>query len=352
MTYMDQEGCVRHMKITMDFTDTEKICRYCYDNNISLDAVDAGEIDDTDLNAFDLDAFRNDKLFYFTRNVKRFAEDIIIPEGFDVCVLRQARYMPIRNHSHEYLEFVYLMEGTTIEVIDGIRYNMEAGDLFLLAPGTEHYDITFNDDALLFFIMAKTKTFDTAFLSLLKHDDVLSRFFSHVVFNRLQDTHILVKTAGDEILKTHIYDLFTEFGDMNSYTSRIANVEFEWLCIHLLQKHIGSIQEPDTDEKAVNVKKMLFYIEEHFRTVTLDEVCSRFGYSRGHVQRIIKKNTGTTFTEFMTNIRIRRSCELLKNPALPIREIAEAVGFNDESNFYRSFRKKTGLSPSEYKKSI
>ncbi len=335
----------------MEFTDTEKICKYCYDNNISLDRLDAGEVEDEGLKAFDLETFRNDKLFYFTRNVKRFSEDVIIPDGFDVMVLRQARYMPIKNHSHEYLEFVYLMEGTTIEVIDGIRYDMEAGDLFLLSPGTDHYDITFNDNALLFFIMAKTKTFDTAFLSLLKHDDVLSRFFSQVVFNKLQDRHILIKTAEDDILKTHIYNLFAEFEDMNPYTSRIANVEFEWLCIHLLQKHISNIQDTDSDERSLTVKKILFYIEEHFRTVTLDEVCARFSYSRGHVQRIIKNETGLTFTEFVSNVRIKRACELLNNLSIPIREISEAVGFNDDSSFYRCFKKQTGISPSSYRNS-
>ena len=98
------------------------------------------------------------------------------------------------------------------------------------------------------------------------------------------------------------------------------------------------------------MKKILYFIEEHYRTVTLDEVCERFNYSRGHVQRILKKNTGETFTEFVTNIKIKRACELLKNHALPIRDIAEAAGFNDESNFYRSFRKKTGLSPASYRK--
>ena len=77
------------MRMKTEFTDTEKICKYCYENNISLDKLDAGEVKDEGLKAFDLDTFRNDKLFYFTRNVKRFSEDIIIPDGFDVMVLRQ-----------------------------------------------------------------------------------------------------------------------------------------------------------------------------------------------------------------------------------------------------------------------
>ena len=337
------------MTVRMDFTDTEKICRYCYDHGLSIDAVDSGAFTDLYLEQFDLEAFRQDKLSYFSRDVRRFAEDVIFPEGFDVMVLRQARYMPIRSHTHEYLEFVYLMEGTTTEVIDGKAYTMEAGDLFLLAPGTEHYDVTFQDDALLFFIMARARTFDTAFLSLLKHDDVLSTFFSQVIFNGLQDSYILIKTADDEVLKQRIYNLFMEFRDMNPYTSRIANVEFEWLCIHLLQKHIGNIQDLAAHQRSVNTKKILLYIEENYRTVTLDEVCRRFSYSRGHTQRMIKKHTGLTFTEFMTNIKIRRSCELLQNHSMQIQDVAEAAGFHDVSTFYRSFRKNMGISPSGYR---
>ena len=210
--------------------------------------------------------------------------------------------------------------------------------------------MTFNDDALLFFIMAKTKTFDTAFLSLLKHDDILSKFFSRVVFNKLQDSYLLVKTADDEALKTHIYNLFMEFSEVNPYTPRIANVEFEWLCIHLLQKHISNIRDTAVRHRFVDIGKILYYIEENYRTVTLDEVCRRFSYSRGHLQRSLKKNTGWTFTEFVTSIRIRRSCELLKNPAIPIREIMEAVGFRDDSTFYRSFKRIMGRSASEYRR--
>lgn len=338
------------MKIEMDFTDTERICKYCYLHGLNLDSLAGGTYTDSYLDGFDMEAFRNDKLFYFSRDVERFQEDTVIPNGYDVMVLRQARYMPIKSHSHEYLEFVYLMEGTTTEVIDGRTYAMEAGDLFLLSPGTAHYDITFSDDALLFFIMARAKTFDTAFLSLLKHDDILSTFFSHVVFNKLQDTCLLIKTAGDDVLKNHIYNLFMEFRETNPYTPRMANVEFEWLCIHLLQKHIGNIQDTSAHQRSANINKILFYIEENFRFVTLDEVCAKFNYSRGHIQRIIKKNTGYTFSEFLTNVRIRRSCELLKNHSLQISSVAEAAGFNDDSNFYRSFKTHMGMSPSQYRK--
>ena len=198
MNHMEKPGTIpfsaRHtpdlsddflMKISMDFTETEKICKYCYEHSIKIDECVGGPVTDEALRAFDLESFRKDKLSFFSKDVERFAEDAIIPKGFDVMVLRQARYMPIRSHSHEYLEFVYLMEGTTTEIIDGKTYHMEPGDLFLLAPGTAHYDITFNDDALLFFIMARSKTFDTAFLSLLKHDDILSTFFSHIVFESI-----------------------------------------------------------------------------------------------------------------------------------------------------------------------
>ena len=338
------------MAIRMGFTDTEKICKYCYEHHLRLDSLDAGNCTDGYLKTFDLDAFRKDKLSFFSKDVKRFPEDDIIPEGFDVMVLRQARYMPIKSHTHEYLEFVYLMEGTTTEVIDGKTYTMEAGDLFLLAPGTTHYDVTFNDDALLFFIMARARTFDTAFHSLIQHDDILSTFFSHVLFHDLQDTYILLKTAGDEILKRHIYELFLEFESVDSYTSRIANVEFEWLCIHLLQKHIFSIQDAAAHQRSINMKKILFYAEENYRTVTLDDICRKFSYSRGHLQRIIKKNTGSTFSEFVAGIRIRRSCELLKNQSLQIHDIADAVGFHDDSSFFRCFKKQMGISPSAYRK--
>lgn len=332
------------------FTELEKICKFFYEHNMDFRRFLESDEDNVAGSLFDLDQLQMDKLTYFSHDQSYFREDLIIPEDFDVMILRQARYLPVRKHSHEYVEFVYLMEGTTTEVIGDTKYRMEEGDIFLLAPGTEHYDITNNDDALLFFIMARIQTFTTAFLSLIQHDDFLSVFFSQIIFNNKQNAYMLFRTGDDQNLKHRMYELYQEFTKMDAYSSRLANNGFEWLCIHLLQHHISNIQDTTSHHSSLNLSDVLKYIEENYRTITLDDVCEKFNYSRGHIQRVFKQSTGFTFLEFVTRIKINRACKLLQNDSLTVQNIAEELGFNDDSSFYRSFKKQTGLSPSEYRK--
>ena len=54
--------------------------------------------------------------------------------------------------------------------------------------------------------------------------------------------------------------------------------------------------------------------------------------------------------EILTDIRMQKACDLLKNTTLRVLEVSSAVGYENTEHFYRAFRRKTGLTPSEYRK--
>jgi AraC family L-rhamnose operon transcriptional activator RhaR len=64
---------------------------------------------------------------------------------------------------------------------------------------------------------------------------------------------------------------------------------------------------------------------------------------------MLKRATGQSFTEYMQNLRIRKSCELLRRTTLPVKEIAARSGYRDLKFFHELFRKKTGRTPLEYR---
>ena len=66
--------------------------------------------------------------------------------------------------------------------------------------------------------------------------------------------------------------------------------------------------------------------------------------------RYFKKNTGLTLTEYINDLRVNRACQLLSETQQPITAIAHAVGFNSFTNFNKSFVKRKGLAPREYRK--
>jgi AraC-like DNA-binding protein len=68
------------------------------------------------------------------------------------------------------------------------------------------------------------------------------------------------------------------------------------------------------------------------------------------VYRIFRKNTGLSPMQFITDLRIQKSCELLVKTDLPVKEISEWMGFEYQSHFTKQFKKIMGMNPSEYRK--
>ena len=67
---------------------------------------------------------------------------------------------------------------------------------------------------------------------------------------------------------------------------------------------------------------------------------------------IFKRETGVSFTDYLIRLRIRKSQELMQNTDLKIYEISARVGYDTAAYYSTAFRKETGVSPTEYKKSI
>ena len=69
----------------------------------------------------------------------------------------------------------------------------------------------------------------------------------------------------------------------------------------------------------------------------------------GVTLRKFRKKTGSTISSYIQDKRLNKACELLKNPAYKQYEVAEMVGYDDAKYFAKAFKKKMGLTPSEYR---
>ena len=94
------------------------------------------------------------------------------------------------------------------------------------------------------------------------------------------------------------------------------------------------------------------YIENNFKTVTLDSLCKQFNYSKNYIIRIFNKEFGVSPVSYINDIKIKCATYLLETTSLPVSEIAETSGFNDYPYFYKRFSLKTGLSPQSWRKAV
>ena len=101
------------------------------------------------------------------------------------------------------------------------------------------------------------------------------------------------------------------------------------------------------------IRRALAFMDERFSSpLSLGEVARKAGLSRFHFCRIFHRDTGRLFHDYLQELRVRRAQVLLATHHLPITEVAYAVGFSDLSHFDRTFRRRVGRSPSQYRTAL
>jgi len=101
------------------------------------------------------------------------------------------------------------------------------------------------------------------------------------------------------------------------------------------------------------VKKALHYIKESYHMdFCIKEIARSINITHEHLSRIFHKECGIRLKEYIRKVRIEKGKErLINNGRFTIKEVAASIGISDEKHFCRLFKKETGLTPGEYRKS-
>ncbi|MEK3888278.1 response regulator transcription factor [Bacillus sp. FSL K6-3431] len=95
------------------------------------------------------------------------------------------------------------------------------------------------------------------------------------------------------------------------------------------------------------------YMEKNYqKPITLEEVGEMVQLSPHYFSKMFKVRTGSTFIDYLTEIRVEHAKELMRTHDKSIKEVCYAVGYNDPNYFSRVFKKMTGFSPSEYRQEV
>ncbi|MDF2927551.1 MAG: hypothetical protein K0R57_6465 [Paenibacillaceae bacterium] len=99
------------------------------------------------------------------------------------------------------------------------------------------------------------------------------------------------------------------------------------------------------------IEKMLGYIREHYREpdLSLDRLAGQFALTAPYTSKLFKDYTECNFIDYLIEIRIEAAKELLRNRSIKVNDVSEAVGYTNPRSFLRTFKKYTGLTPTEYR---
>lgn len=167
-----------------------------------------------------------------------------------------------------------------------------------------------------------------------------------VMFNVLQFT--FAKLMDLNIVAEQFYDDSLRSAHKNSFQS----LEEARKYLLLLETKFQEATEQKNKESSIiaDVKK---YIRAHIEEkLSRKDIADSVFLSADYVTKLFKKETGTTLIEFITDEKINAAKEMIKEQKLLIGEVAQRLCYDNFSYFSEMFRKKTGMSPSDYKKHV
>ena len=118
----------------------------------------------------------------------------------------------------------------------------------------------------------------------------------------------------------------------------------------LLLENIRPETKPALGGRETRLQRVLLMIERRYaEKITLDDMCEAANVSRSALLRDFKDILSTTPQRYLEDLRLKKAASLLKDTAMPVGEIAAAVGYDAASHFGKRFRKAVGMTPREYR---
>ena len=118
----------------------------------------------------------------------------------------------------------------------------------------------------------------------------------------------------------------------------------------LITYEIDTIKEiPDSGTQIIH--QILKDIEFHMESpITLQGLAKQYHMNANYLGRCFKSNVGKTLTQYLLDVRMEKACQILKESRFAVCEVAQECGYRDYFYFTRTFKKVTGMTPTEYRR--
>ncbi len=271
----------------------------------------------------------------------------LLSDGKLITLRPHTRFIEFPEHTHDYVETVYMCSGHTTHIINGKTVELNEGELLFLGLKSRHRVLKAEkaDIAVNFIVLP---AFFNETLTAISHESAALRLYlTECLCGGKTDTNYLhFKVSGDLAVQNLAENLIMCLVYDTPNRRSVSRMTMTLLFLHLL----GCIDRLEWDSREESVLKILSYIEKHYADGDFKSACSFLRRDMSSLSREIKLQTGKTYTELVQEKRMSQAAFLLQSTERGIADIAVSVGYENISYFHRLFRKTYGVSPAHYRK--
>ncbi len=257
------------------------------------------------------------------------------PEDMPIIVIRTGYTPPTTGYFVERVNrptytLEYVVSGIGYLNNEGREYTLSAGDVYLLKPFTRH------------FYRSDDKT---------PYSKIWINFRSDNAAQILKILKIENQTVFHCPEAAELFNKFSELEKISVFRSDVTYKATE--LVYSIFARLAQSQKNRVDEIPADVLKTKVFLDcSMAQGVSIKDVCEQTFFSRTHVISRFKKYYGVTPHRYVLDLKMSAACSLLKDTDEKICAIAQRLNFYNDHHFSQAFKKKFGLSPSEYRKSF
>lgn len=258
--------------------------------------------------------------------INKLSRMLYIENGMINCQLRQGENEQVQTHFHDFFEIEYIVEGSGTCFIDGKKYAILPGMVFFMSPVNTHK-----------VFLEKTEYVNISFSENVCSPGLLSRL---AISDSAIALHLPQKHRG------LFYALCLELSE-NLSDSTYAGMLLD--CI--LTKLFKDIAPGKSEKNLSTSKKATLYIINNFRKgITLKDTAAYAGLTPAYFSNLFKKETGVSFKEYLDRMRFENAKKLILLSDMTFQQICAESGFSNYENFIRRFKRRYGVTPTDYRK--
>lgn len=276
--------------------------------------------------------------------MKTLYRSIPLPNGYSIQKRTIDKDMPI-VHYHDCFELATMCEGEIDYEFADRTYTIRKGDIVIVNNIELHR--TKNPKGAVELLLV----FDRSFVENGLSPDI-SELFSPF-FNRNASFRNVIEADApyaQEII-SDMQKIFEEDSSAQKFSRQMIQAKTVSILV-LLCRHCLNNQMLNKESSTVNnIMPAIKYIDEHYKEkLHLSDMAKLCGYSREYFSALFYRATNVRFIDYLIYLRLDEAERLLLSTELSVNEICLLSGFNNMSNFLQAFRKRYGMTPTQFRK--